>query len=74
MADLLKEAPRRVNNLIDRQCYLGAVNHLNTAIANMFDEDLCNIGALSPSREELMDQKGRILEFIVEELKEALLG
>ncbi len=40
----------------------------------MFSEDLCSISGLSQAREELMDQKGRILENIVEDFKDALLG
>lgn len=70
----LADAPRRINQLMQKHCYLSAVNSLNTSVASMFNEDLVTIGGLTAAREELMEQKSRILENIVHQLRDSLLG
>ena len=55
----LADAPRRINQMLSKHCYLSAVNSLNASIANMFNEDLVAIGGLAGAREDLMDQKSR---------------
>lgn len=55
----LADAPRRINQLLSKHCYLSAVSSLNSSIANMFSEDLVAVGGLTAAREDLMEQKSR---------------
>lgn len=56
------------------RCYLNAVKHLTGALASAFTEDLIGIDGVSGAQQELMQQKERVLECIVDEFKNVLLG
>ena len=72
--EVLKDAPSRVQQLIDHRRYLTAVTTLNRAFDIMWGEDIVAVGAVSAIREQLMDLKERLIETVVSELKEAVLG
>lgn len=69
----LKDAPIRVQHFIQQKKYLTAVNTLTSSINSMFNADMVHIDALALVREQLMEQKGKILEHIVAELKSTLV-
>lgn len=78
----------RVQHLTNQNRYLAAVNTLNTSVENMFDmvftelimnlidseQDFVEVEALSSVREQLLDLKGKLLERLAEELKDAAMG
>ena len=59
---------------MDHRRYLTAVTTLNRAFDIMWGEDIVAVGAVSTIREQLMDLKERLIETVVSELKEAVLG
>ena len=72
--EVLKDAPLRVQQMVDHRRYLTAVTTLNRAFDIMWGEDIVAVGAVSTIREQLMDLKERLIETVVSELKEAVLG
>jgi len=72
--EVLKDAPSRVQLLTNQNRYLAAVTTLNTSVDNMFDADFMDIDALAPVREQLLELKGRLLERMADELKDAIVG
>lgn len=69
----LKDAPLRVDRFIKENKFLNAVLTLNTAIENMFNEDLIDVVGLSHVRTHLMELKETIMEKIVGQLKNVIL-
>ncbi len=63
-----------MNQFIHSHCYLNAVKHLTSALASAFTEDLIGVYGVSAAQQELMQQKERVLECIVDEFKDVLLG
>jgi len=72
--EFLKEMPPKLQRLMQQRRYLSAVTNLNKALDVMFGEDLITVGGLNTIREQLMDLKGVILESIVSELQDVILG
>lgn len=70
----LKNTPLKVVRLMGQKRYLSAVNCLSSAVDKMFGEDLVAVAALGNVRERIMDLKEVLLEAVVAELKEAVLG
>ena len=70
----LKDSPLKIQRLIQQKRYLNAVIRLNKSMELMFSEDLVNVTSLTQIREQLLEQKGYILESIVTELRDNIIG
>lgn len=70
----LKDSPLRVHRLVQQKKYFNAVVRLKKALERMFSDDLVDVTGISSIREQLLELKGRILEDIVSELRNDVVG
>ena len=72
--EYLKDATPRIHRLVVHRHYYSAVSNLNRATELMFGEDLVEVQGLSLVHEQLMEMKGDLLERLVLEMQDAVLG
>jgi len=70
----LKDSPLRIHRLIQQKRYYNAVGRLNKALERMFSDDLVDVTGLGGIREQLLELKGRILDDILSELRNDVVG
>jgi hypothetical protein len=72
--EYLKDVGPRIHRLVTHRHYYAAVCNLNHATHLMFGEDLVEVSGLFLVREQLMEMKSDVLESLVLELQNAVLG
>jgi hypothetical protein len=72
--EFVKDAPLKVARLLQQRRYLSAVMTINRATMIMFNEDLEKVTGITQICEQVLELKGTVLENIVTELKEKVLG
>lgn len=72
--EYVKDAPLKVQRFIQQRRYLSAVMTINKAMLLMFNEDLARVTGIAQITEQVLELKGSVLENIVTELKEKVLG
>jgi hypothetical protein len=72
--EYVKDAPLKVQRFIQQRRYLSAVMTINKAMLLMFNEDLTKVTGIAQVTEQILELKGSVLENIVTELKDRVLG
>ena len=72
--EYLRDVSPLINRLIQRRHYFCGVRKLNHATKVMFGDDMVGVRGLSQVRQMLMETKGHLLEDIVLELQNVILG
>lgn len=70
----LKDTPLRIQRLMQQKRFFNAVCLLNKSIDKMFNEDLVNVSGIVNVRTTLMELKENILDSIVSELRDDIIG
>lgn len=69
---LQQDAPVKFERLVRQKRFVGAVDLLNESLLNIFSAELVDVPAVSSVRDEMLVQKGRILDTLVEEIADIL--
>ncbi len=70
--ELVHDAPRRCDELIEQKRFVSAADLLNTSLHHIFSTDLVNVEAIGRIRFDLVERKGFVLDDLVSELAKAL--
>ncbi|CAM9666114.1 unnamed protein product [Scytosiphon promiscuus] len=70
--DMIKDAPVKFERLVRQKRFVGAVDLLNESLVNIFSAELVDVPAVAGVRDEMLAQKGRILDTLVEEIANVL--
>ncbi|CAM9293782.1 unnamed protein product, partial [Hapterophycus canaliculatus] len=70
--DMIKDAPVKFERLVRQKRFVGAVDLLNESLVNIFSAELVDVPAVAGVRDEMLAQKGRILDTLVEEIADVL--
>ncbi|CAM9200267.1 unnamed protein product [Ectocarpus fasciculatus] len=70
--DMIKDAPIKFERLVRQKRFVGAVDLLNESLLNIFSAELVDVPAVASVRDEMLAQKGRILDTLVEEIADVL--
>lgn len=62
----------KFERLVRQKRFVGAVGLLNESLLNIFSRELVDVPAVSSVRDEMLVQKGRILDTLVEEIADVL--
>lgn len=68
----MQDAPLKFERLVRQKRFVGAVGLLNESLLNIFSPELVDVPAVSSVRDEMLAQKGRILDMLVEEIADVL--
>lgn len=69
---LWQDAPIKFERLVRQKRFVGAVGLLNESLLNIFSPELVDVPAVASVRDEMLVQKGRILDTLVEEIADVL--
>lgn len=69
---LKQDAPVKFERLVRQKRFVGAVDLLNESLVNIFSAELVDVPAVAGVRDEMLAQKGRILDTLVEEIADVL--
>lgn len=67
-----QDAPVKFERLVRQKRFVGAVDLLNKSLLNIFSPELVDVHAVAAVRDEMLVQKGRILDILVEEIADVL--
>lgn len=67
-----QDAPVKFERLVRQKRFVAAVTLLNESLLNIFSPELVDVPAVSSVRDEMLVQKGRILDMLVEEIVDVL--
>lgn len=67
-----QDAPVKFERLVRQKRFVGAVDLLNESLVNIFSAELVDVPAVAGVRDEMLAQKGRILDTLVEEIADVL--
>lgn len=67
-----QDAPVKFERLVRQKRFVGAVGLLNESLRNIFSPELVDVPAVSNVRDEMLAQKGKILDMLVEEIANVL--
>lgn len=67
-----QDAPTRFERLVRQKRFVAAVGLLNESLLNIFSPELVDVPAVSSVRDEMLVQKGKILDTLVEEIADVL--
>lgn len=67
-----QDAPVKFERLVRQKRFVGAVGLLNESLLNIFSPELVDVPAVSSVRDEMLVQKGRILDTLVQEIVDVL--
>eukprot|EP00752_Nemacystus_decipiens_P010121 g9020.t1 len=70
--DMIKDAPVKFERLVRQKRFVGAVDLLNESLLNIFSAELVDVPAVASVRDEMLAQKGKILDTLVEEIADVL--
>lgn len=62
----------KFDRLVRQKKFVGAVDVLNESLVNIFSPELVDVPAVSSVRDEMLLQKGRILDTLVEEISDVV--
>ncbi len=65
-------APVKFERLVRQKRFVGAVDLLNESLLNIFSAELVDVPAVASVRDEMLAQKGKILDTLVEEIADVL--
>ena len=72
--EYLRDVSPMIHRLIQKRLYFCGVKKLNHATSVMFGDDIVSVRGLSQVRQTLMETKGHLLEDIVLELQNVIVG
>lgn len=67
-----QDAPVKFERLVRQKRFVGAVDLLNESLLNIFSAELVDVPAVASVRDEMLVQKGKILDTLVEEIVDVL--
>lgn len=67
-----QDAPVKFERLVRQKRFVGAVDLLNKSLLNIFSAELVDVPAVASVRDEMLAQKGKILDTLVEEIADVL--
>lgn len=67
-----QDAPVKFERLVRQKRFIGAVDLLNGSLLNIFSPELVDVPAVASVRDEMLVEKGRILDVLVEEIADVL--
>lgn len=67
-----QDAPVKFERLVRQKRFVGAVDLLNESLLNIFSAELVDVPAVASVRDEMLAQKGKILDILVEEIADVL--
>lgn len=68
----IQDAPVKFERLVRQKRFVGAVDLLNESLLNIFSAELVDVPAVASVRDEMLAQKGKILDTLVEEIADVL--
>lgn len=69
---MTQDAPVKFERLVRQKRFVGAVDLLNESLLNIFSAELVDVPAVASVRDEMLAQKGKILDTLVEEIADVL--
>lgn len=69
---MMQDAPVKFERLVRQKRFVGAVDLLNESLLNIFSAELVDVPAVASVRDEMLAQKGKILDTLVEEIADVL--
>lgn len=69
---MIQDAPVKFERLVRQKRFVGAVDLLNESLLNIFSAELVDVPAVASVRDEMLAQKGKILDTLVEEIADVL--
>ena len=68
----VRDAPSAIDGLLERRCFVGAVNHFNAVKELMYCEEMLDVPALVPVRDQIHGRKTRLLDVIADGVQDLL--
>ncbi|CAM9159363.1 unnamed protein product [Choristocarpus tenellus] len=69
---MIKDAPVKFDRLVRQKRFVAAVGLLNASLLNIFSPELVDVPAVASVRDEMLTQKGKILDLLVTEIADVL--
>lgn len=69
---MIQDAPVKFERLVRHKRFVGAVDLLNESLQYIFSAELVDVPAVASVRDEMLAQKGKILDTLVEEIADVL--
>ncbi|CAM9248443.1 unnamed protein product [Discosporangium mesarthrocarpum] len=69
---MIKDAPAKFDRLVRQKRFVAAVGLLNASLLNIFSPELVDVPAVASVRDEMLAQKGQILDLLVKEIADVL--